>query len=157
MGLVVGLLVLMVIGASYQVIATEIDRRSFQPRGQMLAVNGHAMHLGCKGQGSPAVILQAGGAADSLGWQRIQNNLSAHTRVCAYDRPGHGWSEPTTDSRDADSIVAELRSLLQKAGVPPPYVMAGHSLGAQITQSRSARGWNLPKPPPALKTWATCH
>lgn len=130
MWLVTGLLALMVIGASNQVIATEVDRRSFQPRGQLLMINGHAMHLVCKGEGSPAVILLAGGAADSLWWQHVQDDLSAHTRVCAYDRPGHGWSEPTSDSRDANSIVAELRSLLQQAGVPPPYIMAGHSFGA---------------------------
>ncbi len=130
MRLVVGLLAVMVLGASYQVIATEVNRRSFQPRGQIYPINGHAMHLVCKGEGSPAVILHAGGGADSLWWLRVQNELSAHTRVCAYDRPGHGWSEPTTDSRDANSIVAELRSLLQEAGVAPPYIMAGHSFGA---------------------------
>ena len=37
-------------------------------------------------------------------------------------------------SRDALTIDAELHTLLDQAGVPGPYVMAGHSLGAMWTR-----------------------
>lgn len=124
------LIALVVLGVAYQAIATELDRRTYSPRGQLYTVNDHQMHLVCKGEGSPAVILEAGGGAESLWWYRVQNQLAAHTRVCAYDRPGHGWSEPTSEPRDALTIAAELHTLLDQAGVSAPYVIVGHSFGA---------------------------
>ena len=124
------LVALVLLGVGYQTISTQMYIRSGQPRGQLYTVNGHQMHLVCAGEGIPTVILLAGGGADSLWWHRIQRQLAAHTRVCAYDRPGHGWSEPTSEPRDALTIVSELRALLQTAGVQAPYVMAGHSFGA---------------------------
>lgn len=124
------LVALVLLGVGYQTISTQMYIHSGQPRGQLYTVNGHQMHLVCAGEGIPTVILLAGGGADSLWWHRIQRQLAAHTRECAYDRPGHGWSEPTSEPRDALTIVSELRALLQTAGVQAPYVMAGHSFGA---------------------------
>jgi len=134
----IGLIALVVLGVAYQIIATEIDKRTYSPRGQLYTVNGHQMHLVCMGEGSPAVILQAGGVAESLWWYRVQNELAEHTRVCAFDRPGLGWSEPASGPREALTIVAELHTLLQEAGVPAPYVMAGHSYGAILTRVYAA-------------------
>ena len=135
----IGLVALVLLGVTYQTIATEIDRRNYSPRGQLYTINGHQMHIVCKGQGSPTVILQAGGAAESLWWYRVQNQMAEHTRVCAYDRPGMGWSEPTTQPRDALTLVGELHTLLKEAGVPGPYVMAGHSWGAVLTRVYAAQ------------------
>jgi pimeloyl-ACP methyl ester carboxylesterase len=137
--LVIGLVVVILLGVVYQAVAVELDKRNYPPRGQLYTVNGHQMHIICMGEGSPAVILQAGGGADSLWWYRVQNQLSQHTRVCAFDRPGLGWSEAISGSRDAITIVGELHTLLEEAGVPAPYVMAGHSYGAVWTRIYAAQ------------------
>ena len=121
---------LIVLGVVYQDVATEQDKSAYTPRGELHQVNGHQMHIVCKGEGTPTVVLEAGGAAESLWWYHVQNQLAQHTRVCAYDRPGHGWSEPTTAPRDAVTMVDELYTLLAEAGEQPPFVMAGHSYGA---------------------------
>jgi pimeloyl-ACP methyl ester carboxylesterase len=133
-GFGIGLLLLVMLGVVYQTAATEIDKNNFSPRGQLYAVNGHQMHLYCVGEGSPGVILEAGGYAESLWWYRIQEQLAEHTRVCAYDRPGLGYSEPTTLPRDPVAVVGELHTLLSQAGVNPPYVLAGHSYGAILVR-----------------------
>jgi pimeloyl-ACP methyl ester carboxylesterase len=65
-------------------------------------------------------------------WGWIQPQLAASTRVCAYDRAGFGWSENGPQPRDAQQIVNELHLLLQNAGVQPPYLLAGHSLGGEL-------------------------
>ena len=135
----IGLLALVLLGMAYQAIAVELDKRNYPPRGQLYAVNGHQMHIVCAGEGSPAVILQAGGGADSTWWYRVQSQLAEHTRVCAFDRPGMGWSEPTTEPRDALTLVGELHTLLEEADVPSPYVMAGHSWGAVLTRVYAAQ------------------
>jgi pimeloyl-ACP methyl ester carboxylesterase len=126
----IALIALVVLGVAYQTIATEVDKRTYSPRGQLYTVNGHQMHIVCMGEGSPAVILQAGGLAESMWWYWVQNQLASHTQVCAFDRPGFGWSEAVDGPRDALAIDAELYALLEQAGIPAPYVMAGHSLGA---------------------------
>jgi pimeloyl-ACP methyl ester carboxylesterase len=130
----IALAALVLLGVGYQTLATEIDRRTYAPRGDLYTVNGHQMHMICAGEGSPAVILQAGGGADSLWWYWVQNQLAEHTEVCTYDRAGLGWSEPADTPRDPVTIVGELHSLLAEAGVQPPYIMAGHSYGAILAR-----------------------
>ena len=122
-------IVLVVLGVIYQAIATETDRRAYSPAGQLYLVNGHQMHLICMGEGSPTVILEAGAGHFSATWAHVQPMVAQSTRVCAYDRAGYGWSESGPEPRDAEHIVAELHSLLELAGIDPPYVLVGHSLG----------------------------
>ena len=133
------LVALAIFGAIYQIVAAEIDRRTYSPRGQLYTVNGHSMHLVCMGKGSPAVILQAGATADSLWWYRVQRQLAAHTQVCAFDRPGMGWSDAVSGSRDPLTINRELNALIQQAGISGSYVMAGHSFGAILTRIYAAQ------------------
>jgi pimeloyl-ACP methyl ester carboxylesterase len=132
--LIIILVALVLIGVVYQTIGTELDKRNFAPRGQLYTVNGHQMHLVCMGEGSPAVILQAGATAESLWWHRVQNQLAERTQVCAYDRPGMGWSESVNGPRDPLTINTELQALLEQAGIPAPYVLAGHSFGSILTR-----------------------
>ncbi|MBK8023060.1 MAG: alpha/beta hydrolase [Chloroflexi bacterium] len=131
--------VLVLLGVAYQAIASGSDKAAFTPRGQLYPVNGHPMHMVCMGEGSPAIVLEAGAAAESLWWIRVQTQLAEHTKVCAYDRPGHGWSEPTTEPRDAITLVTELHALLEQAEISPPYLVVGHSYGALWTRIFASR------------------
>ena len=97
--------------------------------GQIYVVNGRQMHISCSGAGKFTVIIEAGAGADSLSWQGIQNHLNSFTRVCTYDRAGHGWSQPRSGRQDAEEIARELHALLGQAGVHPPLVLMGHSAG----------------------------
>jgi hypothetical protein len=60
LGLIVALLVLTVVGAIYQAIATELAERAYPPPGEMVDVGGYRLHINCVGQGSPTVVLDAG-------------------------------------------------------------------------------------------------
>ncbi len=60
-------------------------------------------------------------------------------RVCAYDRAGRGWSEPADTPQDATQIATDLHTLLQRAHVPGPYVLAGHSFGGLYVLTFAAR------------------
>jgi pimeloyl-ACP methyl ester carboxylesterase len=123
------LIALIVLGVIVQAIATETDRRAYTPIGPLYPVEGHQLHMICMGEGSPTVILEAGGGHFSTLWARVQPVVAQSTRVCAYDRAGYGWSEPGPEPRDAQQIASELHALLGVAGVEPPYVLVGHSLG----------------------------
>jgi pimeloyl-ACP methyl ester carboxylesterase len=107
--------------------------RSFWSRnpapGRIVDVGGYRMHIDCTGNGSPVLILEAGGQNDSTIWRGVQPALSKTTTVCAYDRAGFGWSDTQPGPRDADHIAAELRQLLLQAGIKGPIVLMGHSIG----------------------------
>ena len=130
----IALVVLVLLGIGYQTIATEIDRRTYEPRGQIYTVNGIHMHMICQGEGSHTVVLQADGGAESTYWYWVQSQLAEHTRVCAYDRAGLGWSDAASTPRNPVTIVGELHALLEEADVQPPYIMAGHSYGTILAR-----------------------
>jgi pimeloyl-ACP methyl ester carboxylesterase len=97
--------------------------------GRRVDIGGYALHIDCRGQGSPAVILDAGLGGSAVDWSSIQKGLAATTRVCAYDRAGYGWSDSGPFPRTSRRIAAELRTLLERAHIPPPYILVGHSFG----------------------------
>ena len=137
--MVVALLVLAVVGAIYQAIATERAERAYPPPGEMVDVGGYSLHINCVGRGSPTVILDAGSGGMSAQWVRVQQEVSGTTRVCAYDRAGMGWSEMSPEPRDAGQITGELHTLLGRAGIEEPYVLVGHSFGGMYMQTYAAR------------------
>src|SRR5215203_6035924 len=137
--LVAGLLALAVIGAIYQVVATQIDQSTYPPPGEMVDVGTHSLHINCVGRGSPTVILEAANLGISAHWVRVQQQLAQTTRVCAYDRAGMGWSEAGPEPRDAKQISSELHTLLKSADTEAPYVLVGHSYGGLYARMYAAR------------------
>jgi hypothetical protein len=77
--LVIGIIALTTIGAIYQAVATEMDKRAYAPPGQMVDVGGYSLHLYCTGanvNGSPTVILEQGGGGNTLGWFLVQPEVA---------------------------------------------------------------------------------
>jgi pimeloyl-ACP methyl ester carboxylesterase len=122
-------------GLIYQNIGAARDRRTFGAPGSLASVGPHRLHVRCDGAGSPTVVLEAGIAASSLTWSRVQPAVARVTRVCSYDRAGLAWSEGASTPRSIDALVKELRALLTSAGAPSPYVLVAHSFGALIIRA----------------------
>lgn len=102
-------------------------------------MGGYRLHLYCTGKGSPTVILESGYGGSSLDWFEVQPEISKFARVCSYDRAGYGWSDPGPQPRTSAIEAQELHSLLRHAGVPDPYILAGHSLGGFMVRLYAAR------------------
>jgi hypothetical protein len=136
---VLAVLALASVGGGYQTVREAADARAFPPPGQLIDVGGHRLHLSCTGSGSPTVVLEpgAGGVSSDLGW--ITPAVARDTRVCVYDRAGRGWSESADTPQDARQIATDLHTLLHRAHVPGPYVLAGHSFGGLYTLTFAAR------------------
>jgi pimeloyl-ACP methyl ester carboxylesterase len=117
------------VGYIYEPIAEAADAKAYPPPGELLDVGGYRLHINCTGTGSPTVIIEAGAGDWSTSWGFVQQAVAKTTRVCTYDRAGMGWSEAGPLPRDAAHFAKELHTLLQKANIPGPYVMVGHSLG----------------------------
>jgi pimeloyl-ACP methyl ester carboxylesterase len=103
-------------------------------------IGGHRLHILEAGEGSPAVVVVPALGDGVLGWLRVQRALAADTRVVLYERAGTGWSDPPPRGRQTPAgMAAELKLLLQAAGVAPPYVLAAHSLGGVVARQFAAR------------------
>lgn len=126
----VGMLgVLALCGAFYQLAAEHRDRLLFPQSGRSVDVGGFSLNINCTGEGSPTVILDSGLGVPAIGWNLVQPDVAKFTRVCSYDRAGYGWSSPGPFPRTSQEIAKELHTLLEKASVPPPYILVGHSFG----------------------------
>ena len=111
----------------------------FPPPGVLVNIGGHRLHLNCSGEGSPTIVLDAALGGSSLSWSLVQPALSRVARTCSYDRAGFGWSDAGPMPRTAARIAHELRVLLERAGIPPPFVLVGHSFGGLVMRIFSSR------------------
>ena len=65
--------------------------------------------------------------------------VARDSRVCIYDRAGRGWSDPAASPPDGAQIAKDLHKLLDRAHVPGPYVLAGHSFGGLYVRTYAAK------------------
>jgi pimeloyl-ACP methyl ester carboxylesterase len=131
-------LVLFALGGAYERIS-QSTAPAVAMRGQLVDVGPYRLHLECTGSRGPTVILEpgAGGSAASMGL--IAPAVARDSRVCVYDRAGRGWSDPAASPPDGAQIATDLHRLLDRAHVPGPYVLAGHSFGGLYVRTFAAK------------------
>jgi len=117
-------------GASYNGIKAHYDAQRFPQEGRSVDIGGYRLNINCRGQGSPTVILEAGLGVPAISWRGTQSEISKFTRVCSYDRAGYDWSDAGPMPRTTARTAKELHTLLLNAGEKPPFVLVGHSFGA---------------------------
>src|SRR5688572_3355014 len=91
------------------------------------------------GTGRPTVVFEAALGGSSLSWSLVQPVVAGRTTTCSYDRAGFGWSDAGPRPRTAGTIADELRVLLDRAALPPPFVLVGHSFGTVVARIFAAR------------------
>jgi pimeloyl-ACP methyl ester carboxylesterase len=128
-------------GLLYQRRGAVRDARTLPAPGRLVDIGGgRRLHLHCAGAGAgPTVVLDAGIAASSLSWSRVQPEVAAFARVCSYDRGGLAWSDPGRRVLSAGRLADDLHALLAAAGIPQPYVLVGHSFGSFVIRMFAAR------------------
>jgi pimeloyl-ACP methyl ester carboxylesterase len=91
------------------------------------------MHVFVQGEAlGPSVVIEQGVGSPSLVWWPIQSAIARFARVLSYDRAGFLWSDAVAGERSLEDRVADLRAVLQRANVPPPFVLVGHSMGGLL-------------------------
>ncbi len=125
-------------GVIYQSVGLACNARRFPPPGQLVDVGSCRLHIVCAGEGRPTVVLEAGIAASSLSWARVQPAVARFTRVCAYDRAGLAWSDASVAPRTLAHMVSELRVLLTRMDCAARCVLVGHSFGAFVSLAYAA-------------------
>jgi pimeloyl-ACP methyl ester carboxylesterase len=135
------LLVLALLGGfTYEQAGRARDASQLPPRvGQAVDIGGRTLNLYCSGHGTPALILETGGNSPGYSLLLQQSKMAVFTRACWYDRAGVGWSDPPSSPRTSASVASDLHEMLRRAGVLPPYVMVGGSVGGEYVRIYTAR------------------
>jgi len=93
-------------------------------------VAGVHLYLVCFGEGTPTVVLDAGAGMTPDTWKDVVTGIYTHTRTCAFNRAGYGWSSGPVEPRSAQTHTEMLRTLLATTQIEGPYILVGHSIAA---------------------------
>jgi pimeloyl-ACP methyl ester carboxylesterase len=115
--------------AEQSTVPATISPRPTATIDELTGPSGVRVHVRCVGHGDTTVVLIAGFGGDTTGWAEVEPVIAARARVCSYDRPGTGTSDPATSSSTFATQASDLHALLQTIGEPGPYLVVGHSFG----------------------------
>ncbi len=102
---------------------------------QCINIGNCQLYMQIVGEAGPTIIFESGLGDPSGGWNKVISQVAKFSRTVAYDRVGLGRSQNKgTITRTAQYTVDNLRLLLQKAHLFPPYILVGHSLGGLYMQ-----------------------
>jgi len=103
------------------------------------ALAGRAVEHVVTGQGRPTVVFENGLGGQLQWWGKVLPEVARETTVFGHNRAGTGDSAAAPPPRDGAHIVEELRQTLRAAGLAPPYVLVGSSLGGLYVQLYARR------------------
>jgi pimeloyl-ACP methyl ester carboxylesterase len=116
-------------GSKLMAVENRVRRALLVLNGGLVRVDGRLLRLDCRGEKGPTVVMDAGLGQSRATWGRVPGEVATFTRVCTYDRAGIGQSDPAPRPRTSADVVQDLHALLERASVPGPYVLVGHSFG----------------------------
>jgi pimeloyl-ACP methyl ester carboxylesterase len=107
--------------------------------GKFVEVDGLRLHVVTMGTGSPTVVFDSGAGTGLGAWSLVQPQIATRTLTVSFDRGGVGQSDIGKSPRSAGVCADELHALLSAAGIPPPYLLVGHSQGCFHVRMFAAR------------------
>lgn len=96
---------------------------------QRLRTRVGTLECAVSGKGEPALVLFSGAGMTLDSWARLYPAIESLGTVVAWNRFGLEGSDAPQREQNGAVVLASLRELLTYAGVKPPYVLVGHSLG----------------------------
>lgn len=78
-----------------------------------------------------------GGRLDDL--RRFMPAVAAYTSVVGYARAGNDASDPAPGPRSIAAVADDLQGMLTRAGIKPPYVLVGYSIGVLMARGFAMR------------------
>lgn len=120
-------------GLSMACSATAINKKS---GATCVDMGQYQLFLRSFGKSSPVVIFESGLGDDSTVWGSVTEKVAEFARVVVYDRAGLGKSDPKPGNSAITSqdMLNDLKTLLKKENIKPPYILVGHSNGGLTMQ-----------------------
>lgn len=123
----------LVFGWSYHA-TKQLTEQQMPPPGKIVFVEGEWVHIRCVGNEKDTTVMFESGVMGWSGvWAWMLENHPKNIRACAWDRPGLGWSKPSTRPADAESSAKVLHALVKSQKIKRPFILTGHSLGGMYS------------------------
>ncbi len=103
-----------------------IAKRAVDDLPQQVDADGHLLRMRIEGAGSPTVVFEIGIGGPLEEWGAVQPEVARFAKTVAYDRIGANHRQDVLTGAD---VARELHAVLEKANLPPPYVLVGQSFG----------------------------
>lgn len=104
-------------------------RLGILPSRQKLQTRAGALEYVVSGAGPSSIVLLNGAGVTLEGWRALYPGIERLGTVFAWNRFGVKGSDAPRLAQTGAVVVASLRELLAYAGLKPPFVLVGHSLG----------------------------
>lgn len=126
------LMLLLIVGFIFEIISRR-NAEKYSPTGQLVKIGNQQLHYFRQGQKGPTIVFESAfDPAGHLQWYHIQQKLPETFSSFSYDRAGILWSERGDNPKSGEKIAEELHQLLEKANIPKPYILVGHSFGGML-------------------------
>ena len=116
-------------------LALAVAQPVSEPVREMIEVGDHKLQMVRGGAGRVTVIFETGAGGHLDLWLPIAARLNAEAATICYSRAGARGSEDASYVRTPAAVATELHTMLSRAGVPPPYVLVGASIGGLYVRS----------------------
>ena len=138
---------ILLLGVAYAIlqlcayVSVRLAERRYPPVGKFLHVKGCRVHYIMEGSGPPLVLLHGAGG-NLRDWTfRMVNQLKDKFTVIAFDRPGHGYTEPMHNDGETLDEQADLLVAASKLLGHREVFLMGYSFGGAV-----ALAWTLNHP-----------
>jgi pimeloyl-ACP methyl ester carboxylesterase len=108
-------------------------QRGLDVEGRYLDLVGHRIYVERSGDGPIPVVLEAGLGFGRTSWDRLVPLLAASATVVAYDRVGHGRSDPGHGPTSIEELATILHGVVD-AAADDRLVLVAHSMGGLIAR-----------------------
>lgn len=81
------------------------------------------------------VLMEDGMCGSGLRWNSLDDSIALDHTVITYSRAFIGKSGKGNPDRQPANVVSELKTALNNAGIPGPYILIGYSLGGHYTKA----------------------
>jgi pimeloyl-ACP methyl ester carboxylesterase len=124
------LLVPVVLGLAYaSVPSSDCQVKTRLGLSETVALDGYSLEVLVCGGDKPTVIIEPGLNVKKGAYYDLQRRIAPHAAVVTYDHAGIGESTLSGNPRTLPFYVQELKAMLAKEELEPPYILIGHSLG----------------------------
>jgi pimeloyl-ACP methyl ester carboxylesterase len=89
-----------------------------------------ALEYVVSGAGRPAIVLFNGAGMTLDGWRALHPRMESLGTVVEWNRFGIEGSDSPGRIQSGAVVIASVRELLHYAGIDPPWLLVGHSVGA---------------------------